>query len=160
MHYRIFSILTAFICLFGCVLTSAAQDANGTDNDAAKPVILYSGTPKKYEIAEIKVEGVKNYEDYVLIGLSGLSVGQTITIPGDEVTQACKRYWKHGLFSNVQITADKIEGDKVWLTIHLTQRPRVSDIRYHGVKKSEREDIESRIAVSYTHLTLPTICSV
>ena len=30
MHYRIFSILTAFICLFGCVLTSAAQDANGT----------------------------------------------------------------------------------------------------------------------------------
>lgn len=49
MHYRIFSILTAFICLFGCVLTSAAQDANGTDNDAAKPVILYSGTPKKLE---------------------------------------------------------------------------------------------------------------
>ena len=83
MHYRIFSILTAFICLFGCVLTSAAQDANGTDDDAAKPVILYSGAPKKYEIAEIKVEGVKNYEDYVLIGLSGLSVGQTITIPGE-----------------------------------------------------------------------------
>ena len=76
-----------------------------------------------------------------------MSVGQTITIPGDEVTQACKRYWKHGLFSNVQITADKIEGDKVWLTIHLTQRPRVSDIRYHGVKKSEREDIESRIGM-------------
>ena len=93
MHYRIFSILTAFICLFVCVLSSAAQDANGTDNDAAKQVILYSGTPKKYEIAEIKVEGVKNYEDYVLIGLSGLSVGQTITIPGDEVTQACKRFW-------------------------------------------------------------------
>ena len=147
MHYRIFSILTAFICLFGCVLTSAAQDANGTDDDAAKPVILYSGAPKKYEIAEIKVEGVKNYEDYVLIGLSGLSVGQTITIPGEEVTQACKRYWRHGLFSNVQITADKIEGDKIWLTIHLTQRPRVSEIRYHGVKKSEREDIESRIGM-------------
>ena len=54
MHYRIFSILTAFICLFGCVLTSAAQDANGTDDDAAKPVILYSGAPKKYEIAELK----------------------------------------------------------------------------------------------------------
>ena len=45
---------------------------------------MYSGTPKKYEIADIKVEGVKNYEDYVLIGLSGLSVGQTITVPGDE----------------------------------------------------------------------------
>lgn len=123
MHYRIFSIFTAFICLFGYALTSNAQDANSTDY-AEKPVILYSGTPKKYEIAEIKVEGVKNYEDYVLIGLSGLSVGQTITVPGDEITQACKRYWRHGLFSNVQITADKIEGDKIWLGINLTQRPR------------------------------------
>lgn len=82
MHYRIFSILTAFICLFGCVLTSAAQDANGTDDDAAKPVILYSGAPKKYEIAEIKVEGVKNYEDYVLIGLSGFVCRPNDYYPG------------------------------------------------------------------------------
>ena len=130
-----------------CSLLPAEISAQEVNDTIYNPTILYNGTPKKYEIADIKVEGVKNYEDYVLIGLSGLSVGQTITIPGDEVTQACKRYWKHGLFSNVQITADKIEGDKVWLTIHLTQRPRVSDIRYHGVKKSEREDIESRICM-------------
>lgn len=54
MHYRIFSILTAFICLFGCVLTSAAQDANGTDDDAAKPVILYSGAPKSMKLQKLK----------------------------------------------------------------------------------------------------------
>ena len=83
-----------FICLFGFVLAGRAQDAN-TD-ESSKPVILYSGTPKKYEIADIKVEGVKNYEDYVLIGLSGLSVGQTISVPGDEITSAIKRYWRHG----------------------------------------------------------------
>ena len=79
--------------------------------------------------------------------MSGLSKGQTITVPGDEITQACKRYWRHGLFSDVEITADKIEGDQIWLTIHLTMRPRVSDIRYNGVKKSEREDLESRIGM-------------
>ena len=109
MYYRIFSILVTIICLFSCVLTSAAQNTSNTDG-AEKPVILYSGTPKKYEIADIKVVGAKNYEDYVIIGLSGLSKGQTITVPGDEITQACKRYWRHGLFSDVQITADKIEG--------------------------------------------------
>ena len=146
MHYRIFSILVTFVCLFGCALTTAAQDVNNTD-ETEKPVILYSGTPKKYEIADIKVEGAQNYEDYVIVGLSGLSKGQTITVPGDEITQACKRYWRHGLFSDVEITADKIEGDQIWLTIHLTMRPRVSDIRYNGVKKSEREDLESRIGM-------------
>ena len=145
MHYRISFIFVTFICLFGFVLAGKAQDAN-TD-ESSKPVILYSGVPKKYEIADIKVEGVKNYEDYVLIGLSGLSVGQTISIPGDEITSAIKRYWRHGLFSNVQITAEKIEGNKVWLKINLTQRPRISEIRYHGVKKSERQDLETRLGL-------------
>ena len=74
MHYRISFIFVTFICLFCFAVTGTAQNAD-TDEDS-KPVILYSGTPKKYEIADIKVEGVKNYEDYVLIGLSGLSVGQ------------------------------------------------------------------------------------
>ena len=69
MHYRIFSILVTFVCLFGCALITAAQDVNNTD-ETEKPVILYSGTPKKYEIADIKVEGAQNYEDYVTVGLS------------------------------------------------------------------------------------------
>ncbi|MDO4163242.1 MAG: outer membrane protein assembly factor BamA [Bacteroides sp.] len=146
MQYRIFSIFVTFICLFGCVFNAEAQDTDRTD-ETEKPVILYTGQPKKYEIADIKVEGAQNYEDYVIIGLSGLSKGQTITIPGDEITQACKRYWRHGLFSNVRIEADKIEDNKVWLSIHLAMRPRVSDIRYQGVKKSEREDLESRVAL-------------
>ena len=145
MHYRISFIFVTFICLFGFVLAGRAQDAN-TD-ESSKPVILYSGTPKKYEIADIKVEGVKNYEDYVLIGLSGLSVGQTISVPGDEITSAIKRYWRHGLFSNVQITAEKIDVIIIWLKISLTQRPRISEIRYHGVKKSERQDLETRLGL-------------
>ena len=86
MHYRISFIFITFVCLCCFATTGVAQNAN-TDEDS-KPVILYSGTPKKYEIADIKVEGVKNYEDYVIIGLSGLSKGQTITVPGDEITQA------------------------------------------------------------------------
>lgn len=146
MHYRIFSIFITFFCLIGYFPTSTAQNVNTPDSNQ-KPVILYSGTPKKYEIADIKVEGVKKYEDYVLIGLSGLSVGQTITVPGDEITQACKRYWRHGLFSDVKITADKIEGDKIWITIHLAPRPRISDIHYSGIKKSEREDLEAKIGL-------------
>ncbi len=145
MHYRISSIFIAFLCLLCFAQSSVAQDIN-TD-ESPKPVILYSGTPRKCEIADIKVEGVSNYEDFVLIGLSGLSVGQVISVPGDEITGAIKRYWKHGLFSDVSITADKIEGGKVWLTVHLTQRPRITDIRYKGVKKSEREDLENRLGM-------------
>lgn len=148
MHYRISSIFIAFICLLGYVVPAIAQEVETTaTDDESKPIILYSEIPKKYEIGGISVEGVSNYEDYVLIGLSGLSVGQIITVPGEEITQAIKRYWRHGLFSNVQITAEKIEDNKIYLKITLAQRPRVSDIRYHGVKKSEREDLELRLGL-------------
>lgn len=111
------------------------------------PAIIYSGTPKKFTIAGIKVEGVKDYEDYVLIGLSGLAVGQTLAIPGDEITEAVHRYWHHGLFSSVSIVAEKEYGDKIWLKIILSQRPRISDIRYHGVKKSERTDLIAKLGL-------------
>ena len=121
----------------------AQENATTTDNDL--PVILYNGSPKKYEIADIKVTGVKNYEDYVLIGISGLAVGQTITVPGDDITSAVKRYWRHGLFSNVKISAEKIEGNKIYLMIELAQRPRITDIAFHGVKKSEREDLQLKL---------------
>ena len=93
MHYRIFSILVTFVCLFGCALTTAAQDVNNTD-ETEKPVILYSGTPKKYEIADIKVEGAQNYEDYVIVGLSGLSKGQTIKLVSATGATVCSLTWK------------------------------------------------------------------
>ncbi|MDR2859731.1 MAG: outer membrane protein assembly factor BamA [Mediterranea sp.] len=153
MHHRISFILLISICILCFVpAVSQAQDLNtdtinDNSNSEPKPVILYSGTPKKYEIADIKVAGVKNYEDYVLIGLSGLSVGQKITIPGEEITQAVRRYWRHGLFSNVSITAERYEEKKVYLKISLMQRPRISELHYHGVKKSEREELGKRLGL-------------
>lgn len=134
--------IVAWCCLIPQV-TKAQMNAEKQVN----PVILYSGSPKSYEIGGIAVSGVKNYEDYVLIGLSGLSVGQKVQIPGDDITNATKRYWKHGLFSDVRILADSIVGDRIYLTIQLAERPRISEIHYNGVKKSEREDLESRLGI-------------
>lgn len=77
-----------------------------------------------------------------------MAVGQTITVPGDDITSAVKRYWRHGLFSDVKITADKIVDNKIYLSIQLTQRPRITDIVIHGVKKSEREDLQAKLGMA------------
>ena len=60
--------------------------------------------PKSIKLRNIKVTGIKNYDDFVLIGFSGLSVGDEVTIPepGGAITDAVKRFWKHGLFSDVR----------------------------------------------------------
>ncbi|MBQ3876682.1 MAG: outer membrane protein assembly factor BamA [Prevotella sp.] len=123
-----------------CFLTAAPA--------SAQVDISYAGTPRQVEIGGISVKGVSDYEDYVLINLSGLSVGQRIELPGSEITEAVKRYWKHGLFSKVSISADSLVGSKVYLCINLALCPRISAINYSGVKKSEREDLESKLGMA------------
>ncbi len=133
------------ILLF-CLISNFIWSVFAQEQNNEAPDISYS-MPKKYEIAEIKITGADNYEDFVLIGFSGLSVGQKISVPGEEITAATKRFWKHGLFSDVQILATKTEGDKVWLEIKLKARPKISEINYTGVKKGEREDLETKIGL-------------
>ncbi|MFA4045539.1 BamA/OMP85 family outer membrane protein, partial [Xylanibacter caecicola] len=87
------------------------------------------------------------YEDYMLTGISGLVIGQEVSVPGQEITDAVKRYWRHGLFSKVQIAADSIVGDKVYLHFYLAVRPRVSTINYIGLKKTEKEDMEAKLGL-------------
>ena len=111
------------------------------------PVIDYARTPQQYYIGGITVDGVKSYDDYVLIGLSGLAKGQRINIPGEEISQAIRRYWKNGLFSNASIRVDSLVADSAYLHITLTARPRISEINYNGVKKSEREDLETKLGL-------------
>lgn len=142
---------------FGAFAQENGSDTAKVDKPADLPVISYSLTPKKYKIADIKVTGVKNYDDFVLIGFSGLSVGDEISVPGDEVTAAVKAFWKHGLFSDVKILANKIEGDSIWLEYQLKQRPRISEVNYHGIKKGEREDLEAKLGLKKGFQITPNV---
>ena len=129
------------LALSGVSLTMSAQQK------IVNPDITYSGTPKTYKLAGLTVTGIEGYEDYVLTGISGLAVGQELEVPGTAITDAVKRYWKHGLFSDVSISADSIVGDNIYLKIHLAPRPRISTINYNGLKKSEREDMEKKLGL-------------
>ena len=146
------------VFIFSTVFSMLSFAQVATTNDTIEvdipkdlPVVNYTATPKKYVIADIDVTGVEGtmYEDqhFVLFGYSGLEIGQEIQIPGEDITNAVKRFWRLGLFSDTKILLTKIEGDSAWLEIRLKDRPRVSDIRYSGMKKSEREDIEKKISM-------------
>jgi len=149
-------IFILFIVLFSVSIN--AQDTDSTEiknvnkvlQESADnlPVISYN-TSKKYEIADIKVTGVVNpmYEDYTILGFLQLQIGDKIEIPGPEITNGVRRVWRQGLFSDAKIVATKIEDNKIWLEVILKERPRISDIIYTGMKKGERQDIESRIGM-------------
>ncbi len=155
MSQKIKILFAAMLIAVCCTPYSTAQTVEA--DTIYNPTVVYSQTPQIYEIADITVVGADNYEDYIIIGYSGLSKGQRIEIPGDDITNALKRFWRQGLFSDVAILWTKAYGDKAWLEIRLTPQPRISQINYNGVKKGEREDLEARLGLAKGQQITPNI---
>ncbi len=103
--------------------------------------------PEEYTIAGITVSGVKFLDSGALIGLSGLRIGQKVEIPGEVITSAVKKLIDQGLFSDVAITITGQEGENVWLDIALQERPRLSALRFEGIRKSEETDLLGKLSL-------------
>lgn len=146
-------IISLLILAMGACGLAQAQDNSAADTIYNPPVIFH-GMPKTYEIAGITVTGAPNYEDFLIIGYSGLKVGDRVEIPGNDITTAVKRLMRQGLFAQARVKVTKVAGDKAWLELEMRTQPRISDIRYHGTKKSEREDLQEKLQlVKGNHIT-------
>lgn len=147
-----------FICITAILCSSLYAMAQSSLTDTIyNPTVVYSANPKTFEIADIKITGADNYEDYIIIGYSGLSKGQRVQIPGDDLTNAVKRFWRQGLFSDIAIVWTKAYGDQAWIEIKLTPQPRISQINYNGVKKGEQEELETRLGLAKGQQITPNI---
>ncbi len=131
--------ITTLLLLFAFIPVLRAQEADSTNFS------IYYSSPKDYRIADIQVSGIRYLDKTVLIQLSGLKVGQEITVPGDGITTAIKKLWQQGLFSDVKVNATKIVRDEIWIDIYLQERPRLADVNFYGVSKSEKEDITKKV---------------
>ena len=138
--------LKLFLFLFILVLfsaTSKSQISIGSDLSE----IDYS-TPKEYEIGGITVTGVQFLDNNMLIMLSGLSVGDKITIPGDKISGAIDKLWEQGLFENIKISVSKISDKTIFLDIYLQERPRLSKFKFTGIRKGEADKVREEIKLT------------
>ena len=73
------------------------------------------------------------------------SIGDTISIPGEELQSIVKRLFMQRFFSDVAVYVDSLVQDNAYLNINIVERPRVSQWKFEGVKKGEKSDIEERV---------------
>ncbi len=104
--------------------------------------------PSEYVIGGITVSGAEFVNEHVIIMLSELDLGTKIKVPGDKITGAIRKLWSQGLFENISITATKIQGNKIFLDIHLLEKPRLSKFSFDGIRKAEADDIREKINLS------------
>lgn len=119
-------------------------DTLDNDLDITNPL---NQTTRQYTIMGIKVSGVENLNASFIPTTSGLEEGTEITVPGEKITQAIKRLYRTGLFSDVQIRVDQRVGDRIFLEIKVEEQPRLDTYKLKGIKKSQRKDLKERITL-------------
>ena len=124
------SIKLLFSILFLSIADFAeAQETNG----------LEAG--KEYVIADITVSGKVSYNEQTIITFTKLEKGQTVRVPGEEISNAIKSLWKLGLFSDINFYANKVEGDSLYIELEINELPKLNEVKIRGVKKGKRETL-------------------
>lgn len=96
---------------------------------------------KQYILANVDVTGKITYNAQTVITFSGLEKGQSINVPGDEISAAIKKLWKLGLFNDINFYVNKIQNDSVYLELNINELPKLNDVKFQGVKKGKVDDL-------------------
>jgi outer membrane protein insertion porin family len=101
-----------------------------------------------YSIDTITVTGLKNFSDRTVVTYSGLRQGQSIQVPGEEVSTVLKKLWNLELFSDVNLYVTDVNNGKIKLEINVDELPTLSKFSINGVKKSKAETFEKETELS------------
>ncbi len=138
--------LPFFLLTFFTFISTAvyAQDISGDslDFEITNPL---QETPSQYEVLSLTVEGANTLRKSFIESTSGLEVGSTITVPGDDISQAIKNLNRTGLFSDIKINQRGTTANGIHLVLKLEEQPRLSNYEIRGVKRSQRRDLQERL---------------
>jgi len=135
------------VCLM-IFLLGISNQAEAQDTSLIKQYIqLDYNKPAEYVIASIETIGNKYIDKNLIILQSNLSFNQKIKIPGNEISLAIDNLWKQDYFSHVAILIKKIEGDKIFLIIQVSERPRLSKFSIRGIGKAEAKSLREELTI-------------
>ena len=92
-----------------------------------------------YVIDTITVVGLENFSDRTVVTYSGLREGQSIQMPGEEISAILKKLWNLELFSNVDLYITDIKDGAIKLEISVEELPTLLNFKVNGVKNSKAE---------------------
>ena len=96
---------------------------------------------RKYVLGDIVISGNVSYNEMTILTFTGLQKGQEISIPGEELSDAIRKLWKLGTFSDVNFYEKSIVGNVINLELYLNELPRINTVTVKGLKKGKREEL-------------------
>ncbi|MFZ8835864.1 MAG: hypothetical protein ACO2XQ_02355 [Flavobacteriales bacterium] len=100
---------------------------------------------KKYTLAGLTVMGAEYTDAQAVKLFSALQIGQELTIPGEEITNAIRNLWAQNLFEDISIELAEVQDNRVYLVIRVDELPRLTRYTFEGVGRSEQETLRGKI---------------
>ncbi len=129
------------------ILLPALLRAQGDTSQTEEYYTMDYQRPQKVVVGGIGIIGVQFLDERILSVLTGLYEGQTISLPGDELTKAIENLWKQKFFVNIQVRLKKMEGNKVFIDFYLEERPRLSEIKIRRLKKRHAKNLREDLSI-------------
>jgi outer membrane protein insertion porin family len=151
MRQFLLRISVFLIAVFASVLTVHAQEDTSKPTSVDPDLLSLENAriPKEYIVAGIAITGIHHLDTSIVLSISGIQVGDKITIPGSDVfAKAIQNLWRQKLFSNIQIFITKVQGDNIWIEINVAERPRLGNFKFIGTKKTESEELQGKIGLA------------
>ncbi len=122
-------------------LGASAQQQNQQKTN----IVVDYNSPKEYVIGGLEVSGIQYLGKDQILSLTGLSVGDKITIPGEDISAIIKRIYMQKYFSDVSVHIDSVITDTAYIRFDLLERPRVSRWEFEGIKSGEKSDLNEKL---------------
>ena len=96
---------------------------------------------RNYILDSITVSGLKTFNAQTVISYSGLRKGQSLNVPGEEISAVINKLWGLELFSDINFYVTKVEGQNISIEIEIEELPTLSDVKINGLKKGRIESV-------------------
>lgn len=137
-----FFIIFLLFLAFSFNQNVVAQDSDSTAIEIEDPTTI---SPRDYQIREITLSGLVTARESYLLNSSGLDVGETIQIPGEQISGAIRQIYRTGIFSDVQIRHERVGTNEVIINIQVEEEPRLQSYELTGIKRSQRRDLREEL---------------
>lgn len=120
----------------------------GTTTYAQQDSVMDYRIKRDYMIGGIIWDGAPHLDQNALKLIAGIKEGDILTIPGDDITAVINKLWDSQLFSDIQIYAEKIIDNTIFLRIDLEGLPKLNAFKFAGdVSKSEADKLRELLGI-------------
>lgn len=144
-----------FLSLF---LMSAANAQNISKDEAWKNRFDYNfREPKNYIIKNIVVEGNESIQSAIVVIYSGLSIGQTIKLPGEDLQAAIENLWKQKYFKDIQLFVKEDGKGGIIINISVEEQNKLKRYKFVGLTDAQKKNLKEEIALKPSSFITPNL---